>query len=769
MSAQTAWSALLRERRAAARGFERPQIFDRTRLEDAEALRSLLHANPDIRVADELTLQVAELVHARDPAHKRKSAHDDAVLAHFLDGQPRDDYGRWVYFPWRRCLVHLLPEAEFVELRTARNQLHVSAHEQRALRDKRVGVVGVSVGYAMAVTMALEGVGGHFRLADFDRLELSNTNRVASGVLGLGHNKAVLAARSMFEIDPYLQIEVFEAGIATENARAFFTRAGQLDVLIEECDDLPMKLRLRELARELGVPVITETSQRGLLDLERFDLEPHRPPFHGLLGDVRANQLAQLSTREKAPFLLRFLQGTAGMSSTLAASLVEIERSLAGWPQLASAVTLGGAVVTETARRLLLGHLRRSGRFRIDTEAIVSDDAPAELREPVVSMEHETVAHGPADDAAPHAPRETRGMSLRDRLPHWVRWATLAPSGGNAQPWLFEERSDHSLTCRLAPRAKHSALDPEARAARLACGAAAENLTLAAGRDGFRSELTFQPDASDPDLLFHCQFSPDPGLVPDPLASYVPARRTNRRISEREPLTPEHRACLQSEAERAGAALLVHESEAALQGIGRVLGELERVRLFSEELYREMMAELADAPDATLGISLDTLELSAADRAALQILRRRDVVALLRAEQRGAALCELAQKPVRAASAVCLLHSADPSAHGALAAGLALQRVWLRATQLGLALQPISAGLYMLQQLEDGASRLTAWERAELARLRPEFEAYFGLPPERRGALVFRLFRAADPSARSARLSVEELFTRAELEVHSAE
>jgi hypothetical protein len=66
----------------------------------------------------------------------------------------------------------------------------------------------------------------------------------------------------------------------------------------------------------------------------------------------------------------------------------------------------------------------------------------------------------------------------------------------------------------------------------------------------------------------------------------------------------------------------------------------------------------------------------------------------------------------------------------------------------------------MLQQLQSDASRLSAWERGELARLAPEFGAYFALPPERCGILVFRLFRAAAPSARSARLALADVFRR---------
>ncbi len=63
------------------------------------------------------------------------------------------------------------------------------------------------------------------------------------------------------------------------------------------------------------------------MDLERFDLEPDRPPFHEVMGRISAAELERFTTREKAPFVLRFLRGADRMSVTLAASLVEIERT----------------------------------------------------------------------------------------------------------------------------------------------------------------------------------------------------------------------------------------------------------------------------------------------------------------------------------------------------------------------------------------------------------------------------------------------------------
>ncbi|WP_314250767.1 ThiF family adenylyltransferase [Streptomyces kutzneri] len=82
--------------------------------------------------------------------------------------------------------------------------------EQRRLLGRRVGVIGLSVGGSAALTFAMEGIGGSFKLADFDCLSVSNLNRLRAGVHHLGLNKCVLAARQMLEIDPWLDIELYQ-------------------------------------------------------------------------------------------------------------------------------------------------------------------------------------------------------------------------------------------------------------------------------------------------------------------------------------------------------------------------------------------------------------------------------------------------------------------------------------------------------------------------------------------------------------------------------
>ena len=183
-------------------------------------------------------------------------------------------------------LVHLLDDREFIDVRTNRNQYKITREERDILASKKIGIIGLSVGQSIAVTLAMERGCGELRLADFDVLELSNLNRIRTGVHNLNVPKVVIAAREIAEIDPFIKVTCFFSGLTESNIDEFFTENGKLDLLVDECDGLDMKIISRFNARKLGIPVLMDTSDRGMLDVERFDLEPNRPILHGTVEGV---------------------------------------------------------------------------------------------------------------------------------------------------------------------------------------------------------------------------------------------------------------------------------------------------------------------------------------------------------------------------------------------------------------------------------------------------------------------------------------------------
>ncbi|MBE1463423.1 ThiF family adenylyltransferase [Kibdelosporangium phytohabitans] len=345
-------------------GVWQPELFEPVRTGDVDALTDLLGSGFVREIHDTVDAQLTELIRSREPSctdpdeiQRRKREQ--------LDGLATWEYGTWVYYPWSQRLVHVLPREEFRLVRTDRNRGKIERPEQRRLLDKRIGVIGLSVGNSAAITFALEGIGGAYRLADFDEFSLSNLNRLRAGVHHVGVNKAVICARQMSEIDPYLDIEIFTGGLTEDTIPDFF--AGPMDLLVEECDTPWVKIAAREYARELRIPVVMDCNDRGMLDIERFDHEPDRPLLHGRLGDVKSVELLDLSPAVKRDLILAMVDEHR-ISPQLAASFDQIGRTLSSWPQLASGVALGGALTGEAARRILLGQPCASGRFYTDLE-----------------------------------------------------------------------------------------------------------------------------------------------------------------------------------------------------------------------------------------------------------------------------------------------------------------------------------------------------------------------------------------------------------------
>lgn len=347
-----------------------PVFYDLEQAQDLQAFEALLKSRPQIRINDNIYSQLKELMKIRNPTKRLTPEEYDEQVKAYLGETPIDHFGVWVYYSWIDRVVHLVDEADFIELRTSRNQHKITAAEIAVLSKKKIGIVGLSVGQSIALTLAMERICGELRLADFDSLELTNMNRIRSGVHNLQTSKVVIAAREIAELDPFIKVKIYKDGMTEANMDDFFTAGGQLDIFVEECDGVDIKLLSRIKARALGIPVIMEMNDRGMLDIERFDLEPNRPLMHGLIPEVDIATLKGLTDAEKLPIFTPMLS-LENASARFKFSLGEIGKTITTWPQLASSVVLGGALVADTCRRIALDQLKSSGRYYIDFEQLI--------------------------------------------------------------------------------------------------------------------------------------------------------------------------------------------------------------------------------------------------------------------------------------------------------------------------------------------------------------------------------------------------------------
>lgn len=725
----------------------RPVIHDPRNRENRERLR-ILFEDPSLTIHDAIEEQLDELVATLNPARPSSIAdRKELVREHLGDCAPRD-YGRWVLYPWSRRLVHLLPPDEYFALRTNRNHYKITPVEQRVLRAKTVGIVGLSVGQATALTLAMEGVGGHFRLADFDVLGLSNMNRLRAGAHNIGVAKVILAAREIFELDPYVDVEIFPNGLEEGGLEAFFHGPPRMDLLVEECDDLMMKIRAREYARANRIPVIMETSDRGMIDIERFDREPERPLLHGLIGELRAEDVRAMSMMDKIPYVMRILDDSQ-VSTGLAASIVEVKHSISTWPQLASAVALGGALVTDAVRRIFLGSLEGSGRFYVDLETLVGPTAAVAVKAPAVPVE--ATARPLARAISRPAPGAGTELS-EDEVQYLVYHATMAPSRSNEQPWRFVW-TGAELLAYLDLADGSPALDIARSEGHFALGAAAKNLSLAAEALGLRA--TTSPSRLRPDdaLVFSTRFERVAGMKPTELFASVTERCTNRRIAPvRKRLADDERAGLLNAARDEGVSLTLIEDDARLAEIAALIGRAERLRYLTPSLHRAHTSVLRwsarEVEETRTGVDVATLDLDATRLTLLRLAARPDAMDTVRRVGGGKGLALTASAEISTSSAVGIIRSNAIGPAAFFEGGRAFETVWLRATAEGLALQPYD--LFSLVR------HLAKADPAAAATLTVDCGRLFG-PTVGTDLILFRVLPLAAPSSRSARKPVESV------------
>jgi molybdopterin-synthase adenylyltransferase len=123
---------------------------------------------------------------------------------------------------------------------------------QEKLREARVLVAGAGgLGSPVAIYLAAAGV-GTIRLADHDRIEMSNLNRqVLHWDEDVGKKKVDSASEKLRRMNPHVKIEAVDKTITEENAKDI---AAGCDGIVDAMDNLPTRYILNKTAIDLNIP-----------------------------------------------------------------------------------------------------------------------------------------------------------------------------------------------------------------------------------------------------------------------------------------------------------------------------------------------------------------------------------------------------------------------------------------------------------------------------------------------------------------------------------
>jgi nitroreductase len=262
-----------------------------------------------------------------------------------------------------------------------------------------------------------------------------------------------------------------------------------------------------------------------------------------------------------------------------------------------------------------------------------------------------------------------------EKLCFLLRYAVLAPSSHNVQPWAFRLR-EGGVVVLLDRERRLPVADPDGRELTLSVGAAVQNLRLAAARFGYFCHVHPLPDPSQADVLADVTLREGgpADAVPVELFDAIVRRRTHRFEHDHRPLAPADRARLVEligEASRA-----VRILEPVLHGeIAALVAEGDRT-LFADAAFRRELSFWMRPNGGADGIPVDAV-------LAVPGALARLAPWLMRTFARGHRVGRADARAAERASALAVV-SSDESAPGWLEAGEHLQRLLLAATAAGL-------------------------------------------------------------------------------------
>ena len=746
-----------------------PIFYRIAQAEDEAKLLELLQEKPYIQVFDTLFNQLKDLVKGLHPKKVFQAEELETAIHQHLNGTDPNKYGVWVYYPWLEKVVHLLDEQEFVFVRTNRNKHKITQEEQDLLFQKKIGVIGLSVGQSVSLALAIERGCGELRIADFDVLDLTNLNRIRSGVHNVDLKKTVIVAREIAEIDPFLKITCFHDGITEENIDAFLTANGKLDLLIDECDGIDIKILCRVKAKSYQIPVLMEASDRGTIDIERFDLEPERPILHGNIEHLDISKVKHLKTNEeKVPYILP-IAGVETLSTRMKASMLEIQQTITSWPQLASAVTYGGGITADLSRRILLDELHVSGRFFIDMEELISDpeEDTVAVKPPVIEPGISYEAIAASTEAVKFSKIANQALLTTEQLDALVLTAQRGSSAGNNQPWKWFYDQNALFLFHDTARS-FSFANQDDSVALLAFGVALESIRLKAQTlDLVVHEQTF-PDASVPTLIAVLQFSKATGLEEkDPLAPHTAIRHTSRNIPKIKKAIPQSdlEKIQQETASIAGAKFYYLEDEQDIADIAQIMGEADKLRLYTPTGHHELFnMELRFTKEQSIatgdGLDLESFELTPGEAVGMRIAKDPQVLNLIKNWKKGTGLERLSYKSGLAASAIGLITMPAYTSQNFIEGGKAAERMWLTANLNNISLHPMTASILHFNILKYGkALDSDSYLKEKFEQLNAIFfKCFSAVSATEVPVFLCRLFYAEQEAYTSERLPIDQIF-----------
>jgi nitroreductase len=350
-------------------------------------------------------------------------------------------------------------------------------------------------------------------------------------------------------------------------------------------------------------------------------------------------------------------------------------------------------------------------------------------------------------------------QSTMEQILDLARWA---PSGDNTQPWRFEIRDEYRVVVHGHDTRDHCVYDLDGHPSQVSIGALLETMAIAASTHGLRMSFRRRLDTADFRPTFDVDFEPDPGVERDPLISFIPLRAVQRRAMSTRALTAHEKSQVELAAGSAYRIIWLEGFGARLRA-ALMMFHNAKLRLTMPEAYLvhrdviEWNARYSEdrIPDQALGADPVTTRLM---RFVMKSWERVDFFNTYLAGTWAPRIqMDLIPGIACAAHFAIVARQTPSSIDDYIAAGRAVQRVWLTLTRFGLGMQPELTPLIFGSYVRAGIkfSKIDNLQR-EAAKLERAVKDVLG-DQYANAVFMARTGATRAPRARSTRLSLKRL------------
>jgi len=290
--------------------------------------------------------------------------------------------------------------------------------------------------------------------------------------------------------------------------------------------------------------------------------------------------------------------------------------------------------------------------------------------------------------------------SPRERASFLLRYAVLAPSSHNSQPWIFRIH-DGRIDLLADPSRWLEVADSDKRELHLSVGCALENLLVAAEHFDLGCHVEYEPEGTISDLVARVHLENERALESSArrtsLFHAIPRRHTNHREYDGRSIPMETRRRLEALASEPGVEIHFTDDEEIRRRVDELTVEADAIQFADPEWRDELGAWLGRGVFGTNWLMSKMARLAVSHLNLGRSVGKKD------------------RELLDSASLLGLVAADEESREVRVQAGQVFERLFLAATDAGLALQPMNQILQVSEVRDEFEALLPAeWGRPQI-------------------------------------------------------